>query len=449
MIASIEIYHQLLPNSPVGYLTLHQRFMKLYFTLFCFFALNYTHAQVNLSQGLIGCYPFSGNADDLSSSNNNGTVTGAKLTADRFGVANSAYSFDGIDDYIEISAKDLELNTFTYSFWLYPRNLPLFQKALFAFSIGSSYGDQYVLIGNQYPDVLHGISNGSYMGVNYNVRCMTGTLPQLNQWYHVVLSKDIDNYYFYINGKLLCANPTKGSSAFYGTGIVRATIGARNNYGQAINAIIDDIHLYNRNITPDEVDELYKGISLQPAENITLTQDKSAPCGGDQINIIASQISKGATYVWKVDGNIQSNAIADKFTYDLPKVNSDYQTIISVEAHNNNACFPSHPSTNQKIITVKNCDSPVQESKKLFIPDVFTPNKDGHNDTWELVNASEYPTLELRIYSRWGELIFHSVGYSIPWDGTYKGEYVSSGTYPYKMYTEGNLIKEGTVTIIR
>ena len=424
--------------------------MKILYCVFFYLLIpNFAYSQINLNQGLIGCYPFSGNANDLSNSSNNGNVTGAKLTTDRFGKPNSAYEFDGIDDHIEISAKDLELNSFTYSFWLYPRSLPPFQQAFFVFSVGSSYGDQYVLIGNQYPDVLHGISNGSYMGVNYNVRCMTGSLPQLNQWYHVVLSKDVDNYYFYINGKLLCANPTKGSSAFYGTGIVRAMIGARNNYGQAVNAIIVDIHLYNRNVSQDEVNELYNGVTTQPAETVKLTQDRHAPCGGEQINIIASPVSQGSTYLWKVDGKIQPNISGNTFLYDLPKTNTDYLTSITVEVSDNNSCFPRKPSESEKIIAVKSCDKPVEESKKLFIPDVFTPNKDGQNDTWELINSGAYPTLEVRIYSRWGELIFHSVGYGNPWDGTYQGKHVLSGAYPYKIYSDGKLIKDGTVTIIR
>jgi hypothetical protein len=52
-------------------------------------------SQVNLQNGLIGCYPFSGNATDQSGNNNNGTVDGATLTMNRFGNANSACLFNG------------------------------------------------------------------------------------------------------------------------------------------------------------------------------------------------------------------------------------------------------------------------------------------------------------------------------------------------------------------
>src|SRR5689334_529028 len=61
------------------------------------------NAQVNLSQGLVAYYPFSGNPNDASGSGNNGVLqNGVQLTNDRFGSPNSAYSFDGVDDYISI-----------------------------------------------------------------------------------------------------------------------------------------------------------------------------------------------------------------------------------------------------------------------------------------------------------------------------------------------------------
>ena len=61
----------------------------------------------SLSEGLVAYYPFNGNANDESGNENNGAVRGANLAEDRFENVNSAYSFDGIDDYIEISDNDI------------------------------------------------------------------------------------------------------------------------------------------------------------------------------------------------------------------------------------------------------------------------------------------------------------------------------------------------------
>ncbi len=67
----------------------------------------------------------------------------------------------------------------------------------------------------------------------------------------------------------------------------------------------------------------------------------------------------------------------------------------------------------------------------VVIPSGFTPNGDGWNDTWQIDFIDLFPACEVEIYNRWGELLFSSVGYGTPWDGTYKGGYVPVGTYYY------------------
>ncbi len=59
-------------------------------------------ALADLNDGLIAYYPFNGDANDESGNGNNGTVYGATLTMDRFGNTSSAYSFDGINEYINV-----------------------------------------------------------------------------------------------------------------------------------------------------------------------------------------------------------------------------------------------------------------------------------------------------------------------------------------------------------
>ena len=67
-----------------------------------------------------------------------------------------------------------------------------------------------------------------------------------------------------------------------------------------------------------------------------------------------------------------------------------------------------------------------------LIPNAISPNGDGKNDVWKLefLNTT-YPNMEVNIYNRWGENIYHSIGYSNPWDGTYKGEKLPIATYYY------------------
>ncbi|WP_439584856.1 LamG-like jellyroll fold domain-containing protein [Dyadobacter bucti] len=403
--------------------------------------------QVNLNNGLIGCYPFSGNANDLCEEQNHGSVNGAKLAADRFGNLNSAYDFDGYDDYIELDPANLQGNTFSYSFWVYPRVAPEDGQAFFMFSIGSTYGDQHVMLAKDYTGVMNGLAQSSYMGYYYNVRCSSGPVPPLFEWYHIVLVKDPDAYHFYVNGKLICTNSTNGSSAYYGIGQVKATIGARNNYGAAINAVMDDFHLYNRPLNMDEVQALFKGQTQSQPATVTLSADNLSQCAGSNVSFEANATGNPVDFTWSVDGVTKLSGQDSKFNFVWPEQTSVYKSKVSVEV-TYNQCFPQPPVSDEKIVEIRNCTTPEEESR-LIVPSAFSPNLDGKNDTWQIYNAESFSELEITVFSQWGEAIFHSKGYQYPWDGRYRNSPVAPGVYPYKILSSGKLIRQGAVNILR
>ena len=85
------------------------------------------------------------------------------------------------------------------------------------------------------------------------------------------------------------------------------------------------------------------------------------------------------------------------------------------------------------------------------IPNIFTPNGDNTNDTWSLEDTFLYEDSEVKIFGRFGKLIFQSVGYSKQWDGkNLQGENVPEGVYFY-IIEVGNGFDQikGTVTILR
>ena len=77
-----------------------KRRIILVFTLLAFLTTTTNVFAAITTEGLVAYYPFNGNANDESTDGHDGTVYGATLTTDRFGNSNSAYSFDGINDYI-------------------------------------------------------------------------------------------------------------------------------------------------------------------------------------------------------------------------------------------------------------------------------------------------------------------------------------------------------------
>lgn len=89
-------------------------------------------------------------------------------------------------------------------------------------------------------------------------------------------------------------------------------------------------------------------------------------------------------------------------------------------------------------------------SPELKIDNTFTPNGDGVNDYWNITGLIAYTDASVDIFDRYGQKVFHSLGYPKPWDGTYNGKPVPTGTYYYVITTNYNgQVLSGWVAVIR
>ncbi|MCS3802069.1 PKD domain-containing protein [Niastella sp. OAS944] len=87
---------------------------------------------------------------------------------------------------------------------------------------------------------------------------------------------------------------------------------------------------------------------------------------------------------------------------------------------------------------------------KIPVPNAFTPNNDGKNDTWKIPYLEMFENCSVRVYNRWGELVFNSNGYFQPWDGTRNGQQLPVGTYTYIIDCKnGAQPLKGVVMLIR
>jgi gliding motility-associated-like protein len=86
----------------------------------------------------------------------------------------------------------------------------------------------------------------------------------------------------------------------------------------------------------------------------------------------------------------------------------------------------------------------------ISVPNAFTPNGDGINDTWDIKYLNTYASCTVEVFNRFGASIYFSNGYPAAWDGRYKGADLPVGTY-YYVINLGNGSKQisGYVTIIR
>jgi gliding motility-associated-like protein len=140
-----------------------------------------------------------------------------------------------------------------------------------------------------------------------------------------------------------------------------------------------------------------------------------------------------ASYLWSPATGLSDPTIKNPIAN--PQVNTNYLlTVVSPQG-----C----KAADSVMVTVL--------KKDITIPNTFTPNGDGINDTWDIVGLSNYMDATIDIYNRYGEHLFHSIGYSIPWDGTYNGKRLPVGTYYYIIDFKYNNypLRSGWVAILR
>ncbi|MDX9930441.1 MAG: gliding motility-associated C-terminal domain-containing protein [Bacteroidales bacterium] len=87
----------------------------------------------------------------------------------------------------------------------------------------------------------------------------------------------------------------------------------------------------------------------------------------------------------------------------------------------------------------------------LEIPTVFTPNGDGKNDVWRLINIELYPDAELLVFNRWGRRVYQTKNIATnPWDGKFRGRVLPTDSYHYVLHlNDGTLPRTGVVTILK
>lgn len=90
----------------------------------------------------------------------------------------------------------------------------------------------------------------------------------------------------------------------------------------------------------------------------------------------------------------------------------------------------------------------------IGVPNSFTPNGDNINDFWGIDGISAFPGVKVEVFSRWGQLVYRSLGYAQPWDGTGRsGKPLAPGTYYYVIELNDETLpippETGHVAIIR
>lgn len=212
-----------------------------------------------LEYGLILHYAFNNNADDLSPKRNNGTLNGPVFVSDRHGVPSSACYFDGVDDIISFNRdEDLGFFPVSLSFWI---NAHTISGALFGTDINfNASSGIYVSFGVQ-PETYHRIAlnvgNGNSINPGNRRTFIADQELATDSLYHIVgIIKGIEDMEIYINGESVeCF--TTGSASTYAYLSGNGVIGMSADFVRYYNGILDDLRIYNRVLTKEDIKLLY------------------------------------------------------------------------------------------------------------------------------------------------------------------------------------------------
>ena len=176
-----------------------------------------------------------------------------------------------------------------------------------------------------------------------------------------------------------------------------------------------------------------KTVFVNPYPAVNAGPDKFVLEGGQVTLTPALSIGAGnVTYLWTPPTGLNNPAAA----FPVASPTDDITYTLTVTSDKGCAARPDQ-------VFVKVLKAPA-------VPNIFSPNGDGIHDRFEIKYLETYPGTTIDIYNRYGQLVYHSVGYTRPWDGTVNGKDVPVGTYYYVVDPKNGRKKiAGYVDVIR
>jgi len=201
------------------------------------------------SDGLVAWYPFNGNANDESGNGNDGVVNGATLSLDRFGDEESAYLFDGQNDYITLGNLDPIDNgvqqEISISLWLTltNHNEEFYNSVIIGDEVNSNNG---VILQTNVDQGLTSYGGGEpYFGCNCSI--------YLNTWHHILYVQNSEGVTIFLDGQeyFMMSYLNSETNEIWKVG---AFIQSNNRF---FSGIIDNIAIWNRALSEEEIQSIY------------------------------------------------------------------------------------------------------------------------------------------------------------------------------------------------
>jgi len=227
----------------------NQFYFLFIFVLFLFSTPLLNDVLADFSGGLIAYYPFNGSIIDESGNGHELTANGPSLCNDRFGSMQKAYNFDGINDYMTLSANNnFEPNVISLAAWVKP--IAFSQWSTVIMKSNAQWTQGYGLAHYTGTNDIHFFIN-HYSSIN-----VSASIPLL-KWSHIAATYDGTSIKLYINGELIDSKAYDGQIS-YASAPVNIGMGSGGNGTKYLwKGGIDDIRIYNRAISASEIKSIF------------------------------------------------------------------------------------------------------------------------------------------------------------------------------------------------
>ncbi|WP_295794231.1 DUF2341 domain-containing protein [Mucilaginibacter sp.] len=272
--------------------------------------------------GLYLSYPFNGNANDASTAGNNGTVqNSATLTTDRYGAANSAYTFNGSTQYISTATASAAPGpqNFSISVWFKTSSAGGMLVGYGSSQTGASaMYDRHIYMTNA-GQIYYGIYPSSVQTIS------TATSYADGNWHHAVATTSTTaGSYLFVDGAVVAADNTMttsqnfGANGYWRVGYDNLAAWTNAPTNPFFNGSLDDVAVYNTALTASQVYTLY-GAGSPPT------------CIGSSLLLQANTVA-GATYSWSGPGGYTSSSQNPTVTASASAANAGTYTLTVTNA---------------------------------------------------------------------------------------------------------------------
>lgn len=388
-------------------------------------------------ENLVAYYSFDNNT--ITSSVNDSTIN--VLTQGRFepdydcGVIGDALELDGSGNRIDFAGSlqnEFGVTDLSISFYFKPSVAGGTQLILSKYDVNDCPNGHALAV--RYTPFTKTITALISENANKQVE-LTAVADEDACWQHVVIVRESSVFELYLNGELIDGGRTSTranieSNSPFSIGGTPCAQAAESPY----RGLLDELRIYRKALSREEIEELYV------APDKIITEDALVVLG-DSVEI-STTFSCAFDFTWSPNEGVN----------DIKNPNA---TITPIKAGEQiySLAFDDGSCIARDEIKINAVNPEDLDCNLIFLPNVFTPNGDGRNDTYGISNPFAVERIiSFEIFDRWGSKVFSTTEAMEMWDGNFKGQPVNSGVMLYKVrYTclGDEFVKTGSLKIFR